>query len=274
MTSIQLHPAPVWSKVAREQVRAVGIRLRSAGIMLLALFALIALATIIISLDRFTLARGGLRGPDTTFVPQMTVVLTVFVILTPLMVWESEDPTRRLYHRAMPMRQLPNALAKVVGGWAWCMVASAVFLIGMAILPMLMQRGGRAVVYSPHFTWWEWLVPLTSVTIAYTLASAAGVGARQPFVWIFGPLIIYGGIIVLLLNAQVAMLTDIAHAMTTALTGTYGLRAAITGNIDAVELPGPVVITALQRWLGATTIWGAASAALFYLVARRRMETV
>nr|MDQ2668984.1 hypothetical protein [Gemmatimonadota bacterium] len=191
MTSIQLHPAPAWSSVAREQVRAVGLRLRSAGIMLLTLFALFACAAIIISLDTFTVARGGKGGPDITFVPQMTIVLTAFVILAPLMVWEGEDPTRRLYHRAMPMRQLPNALAKVIGGWTWVMVASAVFLIGMAIVPLLMQRGGRPVVYSSTFMWWEWLVPLTSVTIAYTLASAASVGARQPFVWIFGPLIIY-----------------------------------------------------------------------------------
>ncbi|MDQ2666950.1 MAG: hypothetical protein M3Z05_13170, partial [Gemmatimonadota bacterium] len=89
----------------------------------------------------------------------------------------------------------------------------------------------------------------------------------------FGPLIIYGGVIVLLLNTDVVVLTNIAHMMTTALTGTYGLRAALTGNIEEVEVAGRVV-TALQRWLGATLIWGAASAALLYLVASRRMNTV
>ena len=274
MTAIQLHPAPAWSRVAHEQVRAVGLRLRSAGIMLLALFTLIAMATIVISLDTFTPVRGGRPGFNATFAPQMTVVLTLLAMLTPLMVWEGEDPTRRLYHRAMPVGQLTHALAKVVGGWAWVVVATAVYVIGIAIVPVLVHRGSESVIYSPTFLWWHWLVPFTSVTIAYALASSAGVGTRQPFVWIFGSMVIYGGVIALLMRADVPMLTDVARAMTTAITGTYGLGAATTGNIDGIDVSGRLVTTALERWLGATSIWGAASAALFYLVARRRVETV
>lgn len=268
----QLHCAPRGRVIVVEQIRAVGLLMRTAGVLLLALYAILALVAIntAFRVRAANQALGRLAHlVDYAYAPQMTMLLLLLPFLIPLLVWQEEYPTRRLYHLSMPVSQATHAMSKTVAGWFWMMAAVAMFLIGLVAVHAFTRRvTGLPQPYHIGFAWWEWIIPFTSVTIAYVFVSAATVGARRPIVWIFGTLAIYAGVVAFLLQGG-RDARDIGRGLRHAATGYYGAFAAVGGSIDSSTTTFELSLT---HWLGASAIWGAIGFALFAFAARRRAE--
>ena len=265
MTSISLHPAPSFRTVVREQVRAQGLMMRMAGALFAAVMLLIAAACLRMAFVMKGAGQGTGSMTNFTFSPQMSVIVSGLALLLPIMIWQDEDPARRVYHRAMPVAQPMHAFMKVLAGWLWLMAVIALFLTGMVIIPLLASRiAGGGQPYHPGFAWWEWLIPVTSATIAYVIASAAAVATRRPLIWIFGLPLLYGAAIDLLLRYG---LLRVVRVMRKIATGYFGATAAMSGQTEHADS-----FASLDRWLGSSVLWGVAAAALLYLVAKRRVD--
>lgn len=266
----QLHCAPRGRVIVVEQIRALGLLMRTAGVLLLTLYivlALVAINTAFRVRDANQVVGRFAHLVDYAYTPQMTMLLLSLPLLVPLVVWQDEDPTRRLYHLAMPVSQTPHAAIKTLAGWFWMMAGVTVFLIGLAgVHAFTRWVTGLPQPYHVGFAWWEWIVPYSSVTIAYVFVSAATVGARRPIIWLFGTPAIYAGVIAFLLQGG-RDARDVGRALRHAATGYYGAFAAVGGSIDSLTTTFTVSLT---RWLGASAIWGALGIALFVFAARRR----
>lgn len=270
MTAV-LHECPRWETVAYEQVRVVGLRLRSAGILLLVLLLLVGAFPIAESVR----LHGASRSPATvlpnfTFTPEMSVVFTFVALLLPLMVWQDEDPTRRTYHWLMPLSRHAHTAAKVFGGWVWLMLLTVTVLFGLVALVGLTSRvTGTPQPYHAHFSAWEWLVPVTSATIAYVLSSAAAVWARRPIIWLFGAGAIHTAVVLLLVRLQ---LPEAAASVRAIRNGRYGIGAAINGDIVTLDAGASGTLPDVLQWLGASLLWGAIAVGLLWLVSTRHRE--
>ena len=173
----------------------MGLRLRPAGLTLFVVFlALLGTAIRLAYQIRVALDAGLPSGVNFSYGPGITFALLWIALVTPLVMWRDEDPSQRAYHWSMPVSPVVHALARTFAGWCWLMIATALLLIGhVAIVAFTERITGVAQPYSKIASWWEWLIPFTSLTVAYLFASAAAVGARRPIVWLFGPMIIYFG---------------------------------------------------------------------------------
>ena len=257
--------------LALEQVRAMGLLMRTAGALLLGIYVLLAAVAINAAIDARAMnaAHAGYVRLDFGYTPDMSLILAALALFIPLILWQDEDPTRRLYHWSMPVRQSTHALIKALAGWVWMMLAVVVFLIVCVVVLAVTQHiTGDVRPYSFGVVWWEWLVPFPSVTIVYLFASAAAVGTRRPFIWIFGSIVIYPGVIALLQQAGGREMRDVARAMSDAITGYYGAVAAVGGSIGEP----PTMQPSVGRWLGASAVWAGFGAALLWFAAARRPQ--
>jgi hypothetical protein len=179
--------------------------------------------------------------------------------------WNEEDPTRRAYHWSMPVTRATHALTRTFAGWLWLIAFIALWLAFIVAIDAISQRiVGTSLRPPTTGAAWEYLVPFTAATIAYLFASAAAIGARTPLVWIVGPILIYIGVSVLAWSLGYPHLSS---AMSKIISGFYGAGAAMYGVIRVNGFPS------LDRWLGATVLWGGAAAALLYAVSHRRNDT-
>jgi hypothetical protein len=277
---------PAWTTIAVEQVRLVGLRLRVAGASLLALGLLVGAAFVwflfnmasgVITSRNIALANHALSaqaraklavppGPmHVSFSPEISIVVVALALLLPLALWQDEPPAQRGYHLAMPMPASTHTLLRVLAGWVWVMVITVLYLTAFVTVPAIMRWVPGALPVHVHYvSWWEWLVPFTTVTVAYVFASAAAVGARRPLVWLGGAVILFVGGVTLLRMLQ---MPGAAATLLEGFAGYHGAAAAMAGQID-LEFGVP----SLSRWLGATTIWGLIGAALLFFAVHRRAE--
>ncbi len=274
--SISLHQPSSKGVVFGEQLRLVALLTRTAAALLVGVLLVLAGSTIQVArVARETnLQSGTSQAPNFSFSPQISVLLVGVALLLPLLVWQDEDPTRRLYHWAMPVSRPTHAMLRVLAGWIYLMLLVAVFLVGMVLVRAITQRIlALPQPYQAGFVWWEWLVPFTASSIAYILASAAAVATRRPFVWIFGLPLLLASIPGLLYQLYVGPSRDIARALISIGRGRYGAGAALAGQIEVFDLASKVSYPSLTRWAGATAIWLSIGLALLYVVVQRREET-
>jgi hypothetical protein len=281
MTAISLHAAPRWRDIAWEQIRIVGLRLRTAGALLLVMLALfggIAIQAAQHSRE-WNLSHAGHESVNFSYTPELSFLFASLAILLPLAMWLEEDPTRRAYHWSMPVSRATHAMTRTFAGWVWLVAVIAVWLAFIVAIDAITQRIVGATLPRPlgaleylaggssprHATVgaWEYLVPFTAATIAYLFASAAAIGARTPLVWIAGPPLIYAGVSIL---AFTLGHSELSRAMSTIISGSYGASAAMAGVIRVDAVPS------LGRWLGAAALWGGAASMLLYAVSHRRNE--
>lgn len=262
--AIALHPVPARGAIVREQIAAVGIALRkerNAFLGVLAAFAVLA----IWSAFR---ARTEFHQASIDYGPAATIPMTLIALLIPFGVWRSEDRARRAYHWTMPVARTEHTLVKTFAGWLWLMGGVAVYLVTLAVLGVVMRAVSGA---SPErvASMWEWLVPFTSVTIAYLLTSVAIIGSAHAWRWIGGTII---GYFIVLLVLEVLELRDVKRAVQLIVDGTYGLSAAIFGNVNTVHVGHRFFVGDPTRWLGATLLWGALTGVALWLAARRHAD--
>lgn len=246
MTSIALHPVPRWKTVAKEQINAAGVALRTESILFLCALGVIAVLVIINAVH--AVGQPNSR-PDVVFGPAGTIPITLVGFVLPFSVWRSEDPARRSYHWSMPVARVPHTLMKTVAGWLWLMAAVVVYLLFIVVLGQVVAHIGGYAGSQHHVPAWQWIIPFTSATIAYLLGSTAIIASDHPWRWIMGVVVAYA-IISMVLDAL--DWNGAARAWDGIVNGYYGVRAAIFGHVRA-RYAG----ASAARWIGATAIWGA-----------------
>ena len=269
MTSISMHAPPSLRNVALEQIRSVGLRVRAVGILLVGAMLVYGMVVIGVVRNQHSTARALIRHNNSGFgyTPEISVLLTYLALLLPALMWHDENPTKRTYHLAMPVTRSTHALIKTLAGWVWAMAGTAAFVVAVVIVDMIARNIlGMPMGLSDRVEWWGWLVPFTSVTIAYLLGSAAAVGAQSPAVWIVGPPVLWAGAGIL---AATFGFPGASKSMLTLFSGEFGAAAAIAGRVAQPDDWGRV-LGMPSGWFGATVIWGAAATVLLYVVSRRR----
>src|ERR1035437_2435380 len=267
MTAISMHAAPRWRKIAWEQARAVGLRLRTTGglfFVTLVLYGGVAIQVARSARAKYPSPAGRPSTVNFSYTPEVSAIIACLALLLPISMWLEEDPTRRAYHWSMPVSRATHAMTRTFAGWLWMIAVIAICLAFIVTIDAVTQRiVGATVPRQSATAAWEYLVPFTAATIAYMLASAAAIGARTPLVWIVGPFLIYVGASIL---AFMLGFPQLSSAMSSVVSGFYGVTAAMSGNIRVEGIPS------LDRWLGATVLWGGAASILVYAVSHRRNE--
>lgn len=260
-TTTDLHQPPRLDVVRREQLRATGIALRNEGILFAGALALIAvLATV--GTIRFFSHQGMYSSYE--FGAQHALPMALVGLLLPFGAWRSEDPSRRDYHWAMPVPRETHTLMRVFAGWVWLMAAVAAYLVVLVLIgvvpPLLL--GGAVHLFDGAA--WEWAVPFTTASVAYLLTTALVVSSDHPWRWIGG---VAAGWLLGAIVLRMFELDAVADRLDAVLTGSYGLSAAIWADVWRME--GRRVVSAPDRWAGATLIWGALGMTGVVLAARR-----
>jgi hypothetical protein len=276
MTSIPLHPTPRTRAIAIEQFHAVGVALRNEAIFFvgaLCVFGVIITAAAV----RFTQTP---HGPDAHmgFQYSAAAAIPMFLVglLIPFGVWRSEDPSRRSYHWSMPVARGPHTVMKLVSGWVWLMIATAVyivFIVGIAnLIGLITGEPGR----QGSVPAWEWLIAFTAPTLGYLLTSVPVVGSDHPWRWIGGVVVGYGILIAMLRSLG---MIELAAALNTISNGRYGLDAALFGSAHDGARGVTIGLTReamaalrMSTWMIAMPIWTTASAIAAVAASYRHRE--
>lgn len=265
MTSISLHPTPSPRTIMGEQVRAVGLALRTEAILFVS--ALIVFAVILIAAAmRFAHAPQAV-GSHMAYQYQLGGAIPMFLVglLFPLGVWRSEDPARRAYHWSMPIARGAHTVMKMLAGWLWLMMATAVFLlfnIGLASAVSLIT--GQTVSQSAAPAW-IFIAAFTAPTIGYLLTSIPVIGSNHPWRWIGGVVI---GLAVLIAAFRSFGMQEVSDALNAIFNGTYGLNAGLLGLTPSGNrgmTREAIQLVQLHTWIAAMPLWliGSAIAAVF-----------
>ena len=297
MTQPTLHRTPAARAVLLEQVRAVALALRAPGI---AAAGLLGVATVLVIGERVT---GG--GP-VDFAPELALIPGMVGALLPIGVWKGEDRFDAAFLWTLPVDRRRHALAKVCAGWVWLMAAVAFFVFWFLLLAFFtggnvlgdqMLRVLPSAVVPPPGTLdpaalrvvrWSpdaflWVVPFTSATGAYLLASALALGSRHPLRWILG---IFFGVF---LASAIGAATHVewlkfgpSRLWATVHAGPYGLDALLTARAESLEelvtLSNGKAIGAWQglpdlgHWATATLLWISAGLLSVWAAASRHRE--
>ncbi|HEY8311867.1 MAG TPA: hypothetical protein VIG47_14990, partial [Gemmatimonadaceae bacterium] len=221
MTSTSLHPTPQSGTIATEEFRAVGLALRNEAIFFVS--ALLFFGVIIIAAAvRFTHSphsAGALMG----FRYDAGVAIPMFLVglLIPFGVWRSEDPSRRAYHWSMPVARGPHTAVKLMSGWAWLMMATALYVVFVVVLATVTGMITGRPAWAGAAPAWEWIATFTAPTLGYLLTSIAVIGSDHPWRWIGGVLIGFGVLIAVL---KAFGLDSLAIALNAIFDGRYGLN--------------------------------------------------
>lgn len=258
MTSISLHPTPSLRTVTIEQFRSVGLALRKEAFFFIG--ALIVLGVFLIG-NAIRTQNSGYGEVHMGFTYGAAGAIPIFftALLIPFGVWRAEDPSRRAYHWSMPVARGPHTLAKLLSGWAWMMIATAVYLVFIIILavtiPLITGEPNRLASTQG----WEWIVAFTATTIAYLLTSIAVIGSDHAWRWIGG---LFIGYWILIGFLAVFGMGDLSQVLRTVFDGTYGLKAALFGTTDHTQGRIVVGITSdtmrglsMRNWIVAMPLW-------------------
>ena len=190
-TKMELAPQPAWGAVALEEIRAVGISLRWAFIGIAVLLSGLGAFFTLLSVDAE--ARGG--RAIFPFIPDILTVGTLLALAVPLAVWRSETPEKRTYLWSLPLSRKGAHLPKLLAGWVWVMVATAIYILWVWAVALLtngpvwevqMAARGSFPGYSYGYDWWLLLVPFASATVLYALGSIFVVAMNYPLRWAAG----------------------------------------------------------------------------------------
>jgi hypothetical protein len=259
MTSISLHPTPSTRTVAIEQFRAVGLALRTEALLFIG--ALIVLGTLVIAnaVRMVQLHPAGEIHMGINYGAVAAIPVFLMALLIPFGVWRSEDPARRTYHWSMPVARGPHTVVKLLSGWAWMMIASAVYLLFIIILATVVPTITGEANRLGNASAWEWVVAFTAPTLAYLLTSIAVIGSNHAWRWIGG---LFIGYWVLIGFLSAFWMHDLAQALRTISNGTYGLSAALFGSVSHSSGNMEVGVTremmresSVRNWLIAMPLW-------------------
>ena len=238
-----VHALPRYRNVVIEQVRIVGLSLRREALVVAAMFGVLSIV-IAINIIRGT--------AETWFDSDEWFQLAVLAFLYPFAVWRRDRRFAPAFLWTLPVDRQRLALAKVIGGWVWLIVAVGLLIV---LQNALAYVSGVANAEATPF------IALSGTTAAYLFGSALVLGLRHPVRWILGTA---GALFLLGFLNQAA-----------------DLSAGRIGVFEAMERFEPLNRTAAMwtalsdpaRWMIATIVWiGAGVIALTAAISRHREE--
>jgi hypothetical protein len=276
--------------LARE-VRTVGLAMTRELVLaaiLLGGFCILAAATAIRFGERLDLDKEYL-------LPALVVAL-----LLPWAVWKGNPPFGHAVLWTLPIRRQNAAIAKILAGAFWLMLAMALAMAALALMALATggslgpeemrlvagPSGGLAGAADVRWAYplWMWLVPFGGALLAYLLSSAALVGLHHPVRWVAGAAVTIALIIVLVVN--IGPHSAIAEAFYRAFLafwgGTFGLDFALSGGsaalVEEVRRPGGghvdfwSELPSFGRWATALLAWLTGASLALALALRRHWE--
>lgn len=286
--------------VLMEQIRATGLALRGAALVVA---VLVALVTLVAWLQSVSL------GVVRNFYEWPTLLPGLMGALLPVVVWARDERLGHGYLWTLPVDRRRLAFTKVVAGWLWLMAGVAIFALWRPVLT-LASRGSllspetlhvltsevplsgpldqatlQAVRWAPSAL--IWAVPFTAATATYLLGSALVLGSRRPLRWVIGTVLSYAIVSVAsdAAGAQLGMnwLVDapgsLLHllvedrygldALLTARTGTLSTTVTLTTGERAMVWRG---VPDLADWRIATLLWTGAGLLALWAAASRHRE--
>ena len=286
--------------VLREQVRATGLALRRAALIVAVLALLI---TIVVALQ------GVSMGPVINLYEWPTMLPGLMGALLPVAVWARDERFGPGFLWTLPVDRRRHALTKALAGWVWLMAGVA--LVALWLLALSLAGGGR--VLPPETLYvvdarvvalgpidraalgtaaWApgpllWLVPFTAATATYLLGSALLLGSRHPLRWVIGTVLSFVFLSVAGEAASASLstgwLADFPSRQVHALVeGRYGLDAVLTArtatqSTTAFLTTGERVVVwwgvpDLADWRIATLLWTGAGLLALWAAASRHRE--
>ena len=263
---------PAWQSVLREQVSTALLVLRP---FFFAVIAVLFLGDALILSNEILAARiphpVPVRGMNVSFGPEESIIAVCFAIILALLLWIDDDRAKRAYHWSMPVPRHQHAFLKVTAGWIAAMALTAAFIANVLLLSASVTHiQHRPLLLLGGLPWWTLLVPLTSVTVAYTFASAACVGAQRPIVWVGGLPVLFAGLV--MLCSGVTVLRRFYAPLLTVWSGTYGISTILGDILHDAGDAGLLEHANVWRWMASIALWGACALTLLLLTANRPPE--
>lgn len=252
-----LHSVPERNSIVREQIEAVGVAIRKEQWF----FVGTLVAFLILAVYGALRSGHGEGQGSMEFAPAAVIPMSLVALLIPFGVWRASDRERRAYDWAMPIAQSEHTIIRTLAGWLWLMLGVVMYIVFvLAVEAIVISASGGSL--SLDVPAWIWVVPFTATTIAYLLTSIAIIGSAHPWRWIGGIVV---GYVTSLLVLQIVHMQDVGRVLEQIFGGYYGLTAAIFGDLRTARNVEPN----LERWLGATLIWGVLAIGGVWLAARR-----
>lgn len=287
MTSPDL-PRLSFGALFAEQVRVVALALRREAVLAGAALAVICGLTVMMGLK---------YNEQLDFVPDITQPTLLVALLLPFAVWKGDPIFGGAFLWTMPVRRQTAAIAKVLAGGLWLMVAILVTTVllglsaattGGAIGISQTRLVGSSVGGAAQVAWttpaWTWLVPFVSALLLYLASSAALLGLRHPIRWLAG--VVVATFILMFVAAGVGQdgaFEQVMEAVSeTLIHGRFGLDFALTaGTVTQVhefDKPGPgsyilwSTLPEFGRWAMAALVWFGTVSLVLALAIRRHWE--
>jgi hypothetical protein len=265
-----LRPAPATSHVAAIELKSVWRAVMSLAIAVAGMLTLFVASMLI----EAALRSGDPHARSTFFYStDMASIMAIVALVMPFFVWRSEEPRRRFYHWAMPVRRSTHTLIKAAAGWVWLMAVAVLYLAAVFMLQAGLQHinGDTAPRWAHSAAPWEWLVPFGAATVMYLLVSAALIGSNMAVAWIVGVCAVYVIPLVFALNYHYDRLY---HALDSIATGWYGFDAAAFGTLTPhMGFPYGPQPPSLSRWLVASALWMGIGLVLVVAVSLRHRDS-
>ena len=252
---VMLHPTPRWRDAVAEQVRIVGLKLRREALAAAVVLVVAALPVLI------DLGRGG-PGFDS----DESFPTPVFSFLLPFAVWRGERRFGPDFLWTLPVDRKQIALARVIAGWVWLMVAVGAFVLWALALALLANASSAETLMR---------VPFIATTVMYMFGSALVLGFRHPLRWLLGTV----GVFFLLGMVTDAMGQTVngewqilawSSLLRSAVYGPYGLWTLL-GLFTTVQDDRAAwqTLPDLAQWATAMLLWlGAGLIALWAAISR------
>ncbi|HEY0142208.1 MAG TPA: hypothetical protein VGF48_15025 [Thermoanaerobaculia bacterium] len=166
MRDVTLHPTPRRRDVLLEQLRMVGVTLRPAALIVA---AVLAFGTVMVGGEII----GGGRGFDSN----ETFPTALVAFLFPFAVWRNEKRFGPAFLWTLPVERRLLALAKVLAGFVWFMVALAFFVLWLLVLGLLAGAPPEHTIAR---------VPFITTIAMYLFGSALVLGLKHHLRWLVG----------------------------------------------------------------------------------------
>jgi hypothetical protein len=192
----------------------------------------ISLATGVSELTDFTHASGAAE-PLVAALVFAAVCLSVWALVWPFRIWRGERPSRRDYHRSMPVDRRLHDLIRVASGGLWLLGIEVVVVLTAVSAAAMPGRGGVLPGIGPLV----WASLILGPMILYLAGSAVLIRSEHPAAWVVG------GILALLLSGSLAQMVGagLGRAVDGIAFGPSGLLTVLFGPVwfEAAARPGP-----------------------------------
>ena len=269
MTDAVRHPTPSMRAVLTEQVRFAGLVVRRDA----AIVAVLLAAMLLIPW----------HDQPINFTREFGPWFATLGFVTPLLMWKR---LRRSGHFWMlPVEHRRHALATVVAGWCWLMIAATLLLLWAAalvlrtdgsfvveqartvlsgsMLPAGVLEPGQLATVQWRTPRWLWVLPFTSATVAYLLGSAVALSAGRVQRWLGA---IAAVLLLVVLLGENGGFEGLSNAVATVASHRYGLETVFAGSPMTHDTAEVILsnqervfvwlsLPTRERWVVATALW-------------------